>query len=69
MPGSEKTHPVVPDKMAADLREAARQARQFAATLKSPEIQESFLTLAAKWEAEAQAIRSAARGAGSAACD
>ncbi len=58
-PGIEEAPPVVKEKLAADLREAALRARLFACSLKSPELKESFLTLASKWEAEAQAIEAA----------
>ena len=57
-PGTEKSHPVAKEKLAAELREAALRARQFASSLKSPQSKESFLALAAKWEAEARAIES-----------
>jgi hypothetical protein len=44
---------------AAELREAATHARLFASSLEAPDLKESFLLLAAKWEAEAQAMEAA----------
>jgi hypothetical protein len=41
---------------AAELREAAMHARLFASSLEAPDLKESFLLLAAKWDAEAQAM-------------
>jgi hypothetical protein len=56
MPGIDVTHPNLRKKLAAELRAAALHAREFAQPLKSPELKESFLQLAAKWEAEAQTL-------------
>ena len=56
VPGAEKPHRSSTQKLAAELREAALRSRQFARAHKSPEVGESFTRLAAKWEAEAEAI-------------
>jgi hypothetical protein len=52
-------HLILRKKLAAELREAASHAREFAQPLKSPELKESFLRLATKWEAEAHALDAA----------
>lgn len=55
-PDIETAHTVLRERLAAELREAALRARGFACHLKSQELKDSFLRLAAKWEAEAQAL-------------
>jgi hypothetical protein len=47
------------EKAVVELREAALRARLFARSLQSPELKESFLRLASKWEAEARIIEAA----------
>jgi hypothetical protein len=47
---------------AAELREAAARAREFARLLPSRELKESFMTLASKWEAEAQRLKAQSQG-------
>jgi hypothetical protein len=47
------------EKAAAELREAALRARLFARSLQSPELKQSFLRLASKWETEAMMIEAA----------
>ncbi len=42
------------NQMATDLRAAAASARAFAETLDSPELRQSFRTMAKRWEAEAR---------------
>jgi hypothetical protein len=59
VPATEENHRVVRQGLAAELREAALRARQFERSHKSPEVKESFLRLASKWEAEARAIEAA----------